>query len=115
MHRREFVLLLGSAATTWPLTIRAQPRERMRRIGVLSSVASDDPEVQARMAAFHQGLQENGWVIGRNLRIEYRWSRAGDPEQLRNYASELIALTPEVILAVATSAVAELQPATRTI
>jgi putative ABC transport system substrate-binding protein len=115
MHRREFVLLLGSAATTWPLTIRAQPRERMRRIGVLSSVASDDPEVQARMAAFHQGLQENGWVIGRNLRIEYRWSRAGDPEQLRTHASELIALTPEVILAVATSAVAALQPATRTI
>jgi putative ABC transport system substrate-binding protein len=114
MRRREFITLLGGSAA-WPLTARAQQRERMRRIGVLSSVPSDDPEVQARMAAFHQGLQENGWVIGRNLRIEYRWSRAGDPEQLRTYAAELIALTPEVILAVAASAVGALQPATRSI
>ena len=112
--RREFITLFGGAVA-WPLAAHAQQPERMRRIGVLSSVASDDPEVQARMAAFHQGLQEHGWVIGRNLRIEYRWSRAGDPEQLRTYAAELIALTPEVILAVATSAVGALQPATRSI
>jgi putative ABC transport system substrate-binding protein len=67
MRRREFITLLGGAAA-WPVAARAQQRERMRRIGVLSTVASDDPEVQARMAAFHQGLQETGWVIGRNLR-----------------------------------------------
>ena len=115
MRRREFLGALGAAAAAWPVAARGQQRERMRRIGVLSSVPSDDPEVQARMAAFHQGLQENGWVIGRNLRIEYRWSRAGDPEQVRTYAAELIALTPEVILAVATPAVGALQPATRTI
>jgi putative ABC transport system substrate-binding protein len=112
--RRDFVTLLGGVAA-WPLAAWAQQRERMRRIGVLSSVPSDDSEVQARMAAFHQGLQENGWVIGRNLRIEYRWSRAGDPEQERSYAAELIALSPDVILAVATSAVGPLQLATRTI
>ena len=114
MRRRNFISLVGGAVA-WPVAARGQQRERMRRIGVLSSVPSDDPEVQARMAAFHQGLQENGWVIGRNLWIEYRWSRAGDPEQLRTYAAELIALTPEVILAVATSAVGALQPATRSI
>jgi putative ABC transport system substrate-binding protein len=74
MTRRELIALLGSTAATWPLGARAQQPERMRRIGVLSTVAADDPEVQARMAAFHQGLQETGWVIGRNLRIEYRWS-----------------------------------------
>jgi putative ABC transport system substrate-binding protein len=115
LKRREVLTLIGGGAVGWPLSARAQQRERMRRIGVLSSVPSDDSEVQARMAAFHQGLQEHGWVIGRNLRIEYRWSRAGDPEQMRGYAAELIALAPEVILAVATSAVGPLQQATSTI
>jgi len=83
-------------------TARAQQRERVRRIGVLSSVPADDPEVQARMAAFHQGLQETGWIVGRTVRIDYRWSHAGDSEQTRKYAAELIALAPDVILAVAT-------------
>jgi putative tryptophan/tyrosine transport system substrate-binding protein len=113
VKRREFITLLGGAAAAWPLAARAQQREKMRRIGVLSSVAADDPEVQARMAAFHQGLQETGWVVGRNLRIEYRWSGAGDTEQTRKYATELVALAPEVILAVATAAVGPLQQATR--
>ena len=113
MTRRELIALLGITAATWPLGARAQQPERMRRIGVLSTVAADDPEVQARMAAFHQGLQETGWVIGRNLRIEYRWSGTGDPGQVRKYAAELIALAPEVILAVATSAVGPLQEGTR--
>jgi putative tryptophan/tyrosine transport system substrate-binding protein len=75
VKRRQFITLVGGAAAGWPLAARAQKREKMRRIGVLSSVAADDPEVQARMAAFHQGLQETGWVVGRNLRIEYGVAR----------------------------------------
>jgi putative ABC transport system substrate-binding protein len=114
MKRRDFIRLLGGAAATWPLAARAQQTRRMRQIGVLSTVAADDPEVQIRMAAFHQGLQEAGWVVGRNLLVEYRWSRAGDAEQSRKYAAELVALAPELILAVATAAVEPLQQATRT-
>ena len=113
MRRRQFITLLGGAAA-WPIAAGAQTRQGARRIGVLSSVPADDPEVQARMAAFHQGLQERGWIIGRNLRIEYRWSTAGDAEQTRQHATELIALAPEVILAVATSSVGPLQQASRT-
>src|SRR6516225_4668010 len=113
MKRREFITLLGGAAA-WPIAAGAQTRQGARRIGVLSSVPADDPEVQARMAAFHQGLRERGWIIGRNLRIEYRWSTAGDAEQARQHATELIALAPEVILAVATSSVGPLQQASRT-
>ena len=108
MTRRELIALLGSTAVSWPLGARAQQPERIRRIGVLSTVAADDPEVQARMAAFHQGLQETGWVIGRNLRIEYRWSGMGDPGQVRKYAAAIDGLAP-VILAVAASAVGPLQ------
>jgi putative tryptophan/tyrosine transport system substrate-binding protein len=114
MRRRAFITLLGGAAAAWPIAAEAQTRQGVRRIGVLSSVPADDPEVQARMAAFHQGLQETGWIIGRNLRIEYRWSTAGDAEQARQHASELIALAPEVVLAVATSSVGLLQQASRT-
>jgi len=113
MRRRQFITLLGGAAA-WPLTAAAQNARGVRRIGVLSSVPADDPEVQARMAAFHQGLQEAGWIIGRNLRIDYRWSTAGDAEQGRQHTTELIALAPEVILAVATSSVGLLQQASRT-
>src|SRR5262245_23496627 len=113
-RRRTFITLLVGAAAARPLAARAQQRERVRRIGVLSSVPADDPEVQARMAAFHQGLRETGWIVGRNLRIEYRWSIAGDAEQARQHATELIALAPEVILAVATSSVGLLQQASRT-
>ena len=102
MKRREFITLLGGAAVSWPLAARAQQRERVRRIGVLSSVPADDSEIQARMAAFHQGLQETGWIVGRTVRIDYRWSHAGDSEQTRKYSAELIALAPDVILAVAT-------------
>ena len=114
MRRREFITLIGGAAVAWPLAARAQQPLPVRRIGVLSTVPPDDPEIQARMAAFHQGLQEAGWNVGRNLRIDYRWSRAGDTEQTRRYATELIALAPDVILAVATSAIEPLQQATRT-
>jgi ABC-type uncharacterized transport system substrate-binding protein len=94
--RRKFLAMLGSAAA-WPLAARAQQPERMRRIGVLMDLASDDPEAQTRGAAFLQGLQQLGWTDGRNLRIDTRWG-AGDSERFRKYAAELAALAPEVIL-----------------
>ena len=86
MKRREFIALLGGAAT-WPLAASAQRPERMRRIGVLMSLAADDPEMKARLAAFLQGLQHLGWTDGRNLRIDTR-STAGDAERIRRYAAE---------------------------
>jgi ABC-type uncharacterized transport system substrate-binding protein len=98
MKRREFITLLGGAAAAWPLAARAQERERVRRIGVLMNTAADEPESQARLAAFMQGLQEVGWAAGGNLRIDYRWS-PGDLARLRKDAAELAGLHPEVILA----------------
>ena len=98
MRRREFITLLGGAAAAWPLAARAQQPERMRRIGVLMSLAADDPEGQARLAAFLQGLQQLGWTDGRNVRIDTRWG-AGDADRTRRYAAELVALAPDVILA----------------
>jgi hypothetical protein len=97
LRRRQFITLLGGAVG-WPLAARTQQREQMRRIGVLMNLGSDDAEGQARNAAFLQGLQELGWTVGRNVRIEYRWG-AGDAELFRRYASELVALAPDVILA----------------
>jgi putative tryptophan/tyrosine transport system substrate-binding protein len=76
LKRREFTTLLGGAAAVWPLTLRAQRGERVRRIGALMSVAADDPEAPARVGAFSQGLAELGWTIGRNVRIDYRWFTA---------------------------------------
>jgi putative tryptophan/tyrosine transport system substrate-binding protein len=97
VKRREFITLLGGAAA-WPLAARAQQGDRMRRIGVLMGMAENDPEGQARIAAFLEGLQQLGWTDGRNVRIEYRWP-AGDAERIRRYAAELVALAPDVILA----------------
>jgi putative ABC transport system substrate-binding protein len=113
MRRREFLTLLGGAAAC-PLTARAQQGERVRRVGVLMSVAADDPEAPARVTAIAQGLQELGWTVGRNLRIDYRWG-AGDVELFRKYAAELVALKPDVILATAGSIVEALQQASRTV
>jgi putative tryptophan/tyrosine transport system substrate-binding protein len=98
VKRREFIALLGGAAAAWPVAARAQQGERMRRIGVLMNTGADEPESQARLAAFMQGLQELGWAVGRDLRIDYRWS-PGDLARLRKGATELVALRPEVILA----------------
>jgi putative tryptophan/tyrosine transport system substrate-binding protein len=98
MRRREFISLLGSAAVAWPLMASAQQPERMRRIGVLMPFTADDPEGQARLLAFAQGLQQLGWVVGNNLRIDARWGR-GDAERNRKYAGELLALAPDLILA----------------
>jgi len=96
MRRRDFITVLGGAGA-WPLVAQAQQRERMRFVGVLSSFAADDPMILRRIAAFLQGLGELGWIIDRNLRIEYRWN-ASDAARARKAAAELVALAPEVIL-----------------
>jgi putative ABC transport system substrate-binding protein len=114
MRRREFITLLGGSAVAWPSAPRAQQAERTRRIGVLMALAADDPEAQARVAAFLQGLQQFGWIVGRNVRIESRWS-AGNADDTRRYATELAALTPDVILATGSSTVGPLLQATRTV
>jgi len=111
--RREFIALLGGAAA-WPLAAWAQQREQMRRIGVLINLAADDPEGQARITAFAQGLQEAGWTTGRNVRIDYRWGGAG-ADAMAKYAAELVALAPDVILAATSVSVAALQRSTHTI
>jgi len=113
MNRRQMIAALGGAAA-WPLAARGQQGERMRRIGVLMNTVSDDAEGQARLAAFHQGLQQLGWTVGHNVRIDYRWG-GDDAERIRRGAAELVALGSDVILASATPSVAALQEATRTI
>jgi putative ABC transport system substrate-binding protein len=114
MKRREFITLLGGAAVAWPLAASAQPAERMRRIGVLQTLAADDPEAKARVAAFMEALQQLSWTDGRNVRIDLRWA-AGDAERIHKYAAELIALAPDVILAPGAAAVGPLLQATRTV
>jgi putative ABC transport system substrate-binding protein len=113
MRRRELIgAMIG--ASVWPLGARAQQApERMRRIGVLMNLASDDPESQARIAAFQQALQELGWTDGRNVRLDYRWA-TGDAGHFHRYAEELLALAPDVILASATPSAQALQQLTRT-
>ena len=106
MRRRDFLGAIGGAAAAWPFAVQAQ--ERVRRIGVIASVAADDPEI-------HQGLQEAGWIIGSNVQIEYRWGDPGDTERIRQYSAELVGLSPDVILAVGVSTVGPLQRATRTV
>jgi putative ABC transport system substrate-binding protein len=112
MRRREFIAFLCGAAA-WPLAARAQ-QERMRRIGVLMSTVEGDPRGLESITAFAQGLAELGWTVGRNVRIEYRWG-AGDLDRFRKYAAELIALSPDVVLASAGSIVGAFQQASRTV
>ena len=114
LKRREFMTLLGGAAAAWPLAAGAQQPERMRRIGVLMNRAANAPEGQARLAAFHQGLQELGWSDGRNIRIDTRWGE-DDVDRERRYAAELIALAPDILLASGTLSVAALQRLSRTL
>ena len=114
MRRREFIMLLGGAAAAWPLAARAQQAERMRRIGVLMNLAADDAEGQARLAAFLRGLQQLGWIEGRNAHLDIRWG-AGDAERFRRYAAELVALVPDLILAASGSTMPPLLHATRTV
>src|SRR5207244_7852492 len=103
VKRREFITLLGGAAAAWPLGARAQQSERMRRIAVLMNLAEDDREGLARLAVFKQALQELGWVDGRNARFDIRWG-AGNDERYRMLATELVSLSPDVILGAAGSA-----------
>jgi putative tryptophan/tyrosine transport system substrate-binding protein len=114
MRGREFIALLGSSVAAWPLAARAQQGDRVRRVGVLMAQAADDPEGQARLAAFLQGLRELGWIEGRNLRLDYRWG-GGDSARIRRDAVELVALTPDVILAGGGQVMGPLQEATRTV
>jgi putative tryptophan/tyrosine transport system substrate-binding protein len=114
MRRCEFITLLGGAAAAWPLAGRAQQGERMRRIGVLMAQAADDQDGQDRVAAFLQGLRELGWIEGGNVRLDYRWG-GGDVGRIRKDAAELVALTPDVILAGGGQVMGPLHEATRTV
>jgi putative ABC transport system substrate-binding protein len=114
MKRRTFIALLGGAAAAWPLAARTQQRERMRRIGVLMNLAANDAEGQARLAAFLQGLQEAGWAVGRNVRIDLRWG-GGDAESFRKQAADLVVLSPDVIFASGIPAATPLLQATRAV
>jgi putative tryptophan/tyrosine transport system substrate-binding protein len=114
MKRREFITLLSGAMVIWPIAVRAQQREQIARIGVLMGTAAEEPEGQARITAFRQGLQKLGLTEGQNVRIEVRWT-AGDAALERKFATELVSLTPDVILATASPTVAALQAVTRTV
>jgi putative ABC transport system substrate-binding protein len=113
VNRRDFITLLGGAAA-WPLAAGAQEGKRIRRVGVLLPYAANDPQVQTRNAAFLQGLQQLGWTVGNNVQIDYRWS-AGNEDDTRRYAAELVALAPDVIFASGSAAVGPLRRATRTV
>jgi putative ABC transport system substrate-binding protein len=116
VKRREFITLLGGAAVAWPLAGWAQPSSRMRRIGMLMHLASDDADAQSRNAAFLQGMQELGWLVGRNVRIDYRWGASNfDPERMRKGAAELVALAPDVVLATTVPIALALQQVSRTV
>jgi putative tryptophan/tyrosine transport system substrate-binding protein len=114
MRRRDFIKGIVGSATAWPLMARAQQGERIRRIGVLMSIGADNPEASALVEAFSQGLAEAGWIIGRNARMDYRWYQ-GNAETARAYAAELLALTPDIILASATPGAIAVKQLTRTV
>src|SRR5262245_4116148 len=114
LKRRQFITLLGGAAAVWPVAARAEQGQRVRRLGWLTSFAADDPVPQSYIAALLQGLQDAGWSVGRNLRIDYRWG-AANAELKRRSAAELIALGPDVIVTTGDSNAAALLQATRTL
>ena len=114
MRRREFITLLSGTMVIWPIEVRAQQREQIARIGVLMGTAAEDPEGQARITAFRAGLQKLGLTEGQNVRIDVRWT-AGDAALEHKFATELVTLTPDVILATASPTVAALQAVTRTV
>jgi putative ABC transport system substrate-binding protein len=114
LGRRDFITALGGAAAAWPFAVRAERGEKVRRVGVILPAAADDQEYLTRVGAFLQGLAELGWSVGRNVRIEYRWS-AGNAEVSRRHAAELLALAPDVILANGSQALGPLQQLTRTV
>ena len=114
MQRREFITLLGGAAAAWPLAARAQQSDRMRRIGVLQILAAGDPEWQICFAAFKQGLQELGWLDGRNFTFEFR-NADGRVDRLPALAAELVHANVDVIVTNASTAVEAARNATNTI
>src|SRR6516165_4399134 len=114
MRRREFITLLGGGAAAWPLAASGQQTERVRRIGVLAHVAESDPLYQGWVASFRGALAKLGWIEGRNLRIDYRWTSV-DARKLPVYAAELVALAPDALFAIQSGPVASLHQATRTV
>jgi putative ABC transport system substrate-binding protein len=114
MRRREFIKVLAGSAAAWPLAVRAQQPERMRRIGVLIGLTESDTEGQARVAALKRGLEQAGWVNGKNARIEVFWA-GGDTALTRRYAAELVASSPDVIVVNAPVGMVELQKETKTL
>jgi putative ABC transport system substrate-binding protein len=114
MRRREFIKLLGGTATAWPLAAPAEQGDRMRRLGILMAGAESDPQYQADVAVFREGLQKLGWVDGQNIRVEVRWA-GFNADTMRRYAKELIALQPDLILSNDTPTTATLLQQTRTV
>src|SRR3974390_1271374 len=112
MRRRDFIKAIISSAAVWPVSAAAQQPQRMRRIGVILATTADDAEFQAWLGAFLQGLQQSGWSIGQNVRIDTRWATS-NPAVIRKHAAELVALNPDVILAHGASTVGPLLQATR--
>jgi ABC-type uncharacterized transport system substrate-binding protein len=114
LKRREVITLLGGATVAWPLAVRAQQKEHMRRVGVLIGTTEDDPETKRRVGGLVQGLREAGWIDGRNIHLDYRFSGA-DPERMRRFATEIVALAPDVIVVHSNDYLAALRRANRTI
>jgi putative ABC transport system substrate-binding protein len=114
MQRREFITLVGSAATIWPLAARAQRTDRMRTVGMLLGLAEKDPEAINRVKAFQLGMRDLGWIEGRNVQIEYRFAGT-NPESINKNVAELVRLAPDVIVAQSTAVMVALRPATSTI
>src|SRR5262245_39136742 len=115
MRRRDFIAGLSSAAIAGPVGARAQQTKRVRRVGILNILATDDPEAHARKAVFEQTLEQLGWSVGRDLKIENRQIEDGNIDSLRRYSAELVALTPDVILSIGSLTLTPLHQATRTI
>jgi len=114
VKRREFIAGLGGTAAAWPFVARAQQPDSMRRIGVMMGVGEGDPEGKAQLSGFTQGLAELGWIDGRNVRMDIRWT-AGKVDRMQSLAKELVDLQPDVILSHSTPLIAALQRETRTI
>jgi putative ABC transport system substrate-binding protein len=114
MKRREFITLIGGAAAAWPLAARAQQDDRARRVGILNLLGETNPEAQLWDTAFRKRLDDLGWVDGRNIRLDYRWA-SGNVERLQFFAKELVALNPDLLVAISTPATAALQRETKTI
>jgi putative ABC transport system substrate-binding protein len=114
MRRREFIKVIGSGAFAWPLAVRAEQSERMRRIGMLMLYPEDDSEGQVRATAFQQGLQKLGWRVGHNIQIDFQWG-FGNADWLRSGAAQLLRLSPDVILANGTPAAKTMQQSSRTV